>query len=134
MSMAYMLPQPPETSWTRSWVGDSFSDRMAAMADSAGVMLGSSAAAASADKRVREAEKERQWYDEGAGVERCRRVGAARARTRDEDEGDDEAMADGDAAAVRRALRAARRQAVQIILGEAREWRVQLSGGWDWRQ
>jgi hypothetical protein len=86
------------------------------MADSAGVMLGSSAAEASVEERVREAEKARQWYEgEGAGVERCRRVGATRERARDEDE-DDEVMADRDAAVVRRALRAARRQAVQIIL------------------
>jgi hypothetical protein len=80
-------------------------------------MLGSSAAEASVEERVREAEKARQWYEgegEGAGVERCRRVGATRERARDEDD-EDEVMADRDAAVVRRALRAARRQAVQII-------------------
>lgn len=45
MSMAYMLPQPPEMSWTRRAVGLSLEARMAAMDDSAGVMPVSSSRA-----------------------------------------------------------------------------------------
>ena len=44
MSMAYMLPQPPEISCTRSSVGARASWRSAAIADSASDMEGSSGA------------------------------------------------------------------------------------------
>lgn len=65
MSMEYMLPQPPETSWTRMDVGESFSWRRAVISRSAWVP-----SAATLEKSGRVVERGRSCV--GRGV-RCRR-------------------------------------------------------------
>lgn len=103
MSMAYMLPQPPETSWTSNSVGESFSESISAMADSAGLMDGrSGSSSAAAEKRGAEVERKRRGVAKAVGA--CvRRVIVVGARTR-----------------VRRGRRAeriaARRQVLQIMV------------------
>jgi hypothetical protein len=101
--MAYMLPQPPETSWTSNSVGESFSESISAMADSAGLMDGrSGSSSTAAEKRGVEVERKRRGVVEAVGA--CvRRVMVVGARTR-----------------VRRGRRteriAARRQVLQIMV------------------